>query len=124
MVSKILLFVGSALPFLWGVAHLIPTKSVVKGFGSISEDNVRIITMEWITEGVALLFLAAVVLLATVLDHASPISNAVYWASFATLNILSVVSLFTGFRIDFLPFRLCPIIFTGSSIIILVGLLL
>ena len=123
MAGRILLYIGSAIPFLWGVSHLFPTKSVVKGFGDISEDNARIITMEWITEGVALAFIAAVVFLVTVIDPDSSISIAVYWASFATLNILSVVSLFTGFRIHFLPFRLCPFIFTGSSIAILIGML-
>ena len=123
MVGRILLYIGSAIPFLWGVSHLFPTTSVVKGFGEISVDNTRIITMEWITEGIALVFLAAVVFLVTVLDPASITSKAVYWSSFAALNILSVVSLFTGFRIHFLPFRLCPFIFTGSSILILIGML-
>jgi hypothetical protein len=124
MVSRILFYVGSAVPFLWGATHLVFTRSVVQGFGQISQDNRRIITMEWITEGVALIFIAAVVFLVTVLDHRSAISKAVYWASFATLNVLSVVSLFTGFQIHFLPFRLCPVIFTGSSILILIGTLI
>ena len=123
MAGRILLYIGSAIPFLWGVSHLFPTKSVVKGFGDISEDNARIITMEWITEGVALVFIAAVVFLVTVIDPGSATSRAVYWAGFAALNILSVVSLFTGFRIHFLTFRLCPFIFTGSSIAILIGML-
>jgi hypothetical protein len=37
------------------------------------------------------------------------------------LNILSVISLFTGFKVNFLPYRLCPLIFTGSAILILLG---
>jgi hypothetical protein len=48
MISDILLYIGSAIITLWGVAHTIPTKSVVSGFGSISQDNKQIITMEWI----------------------------------------------------------------------------
>ena len=42
------LYVGAGLTALWGIAHLVPTKSVVDGFGDISEDNRHIITMEWI----------------------------------------------------------------------------
>ena len=121
MVDQILLYLGAALPFFWGVSHLFPTKSVVKGFGDISLDNKRIITMEWVTEGVALIFLAAVVVAVTYIDHTSVVSRAVYWICFIALNTLSVVSLTTGFKIKFLPFRLCPVIFTTSSILILVG---
>jgi len=124
MANTVLLWIGSLLPIIWGIAHFFPTRSVVAGFGSISVDNRRIITMEWIAEGVALLFIGSVVLLATIIDRTSPVSVAVYWASVVGLNVLSVVSLFTGFRIRFLPFRLCPPIFTGSSILILLGLLL
>jgi len=44
--AKVFIYVGSSLPLLWGIAHLFPTKSVVKGFGEISEDNKNIVTME------------------------------------------------------------------------------
>ena len=59
MLNQILLYLGALLPLGWGIAHLSPTKAVVAGFGEISIDNRRIITMEWITEGVALIFLGA-----------------------------------------------------------------
>jgi hypothetical protein len=112
---------GSFFPLLWGVAHLFPTQSVVKGFGDISLDNKRIITMEWIIEGVSLIFLAVVVSSVTYIDHENTISKTIYWISFAMLNTLSVISLFTGFKVNFLPFKLCPAIFTTSSILILLG---
>lgn len=124
MVNRILLYIGSILPFIWGVAHLFPTKSVVAGFGPISKDNTRIITMEWITEGVALIFLGAIVFVVTLVGYRSPVARAVCWIVFTALNTLSVVSIFTGFRVNFLPFRMCPFIFTGGSIFILLGLLL
>jgi len=40
------------------------------------------------------------------------------------LNALSLVSLFTGFKVNFVAFKLCPVIFTGASILILLGILL
>jgi hypothetical protein len=121
MTNQILLYVASALPLVWGVAHLVPTKSVVAGFGDISVDNRRIITMEWITEGVSLIFIGVLLACVTYTDHTNVVSQIVYWTSFAVLIALSLVSLLTGFRIKFLPFRLCPVIFSGSAVLILLG---
>jgi hypothetical protein len=121
MNGALLLYVGSLLMLGWGVAHLFPTRNVVSSFGEISADNRRIITMEWITEGVALICLGVLVAMVTFVDRNSVTSRVVYWTSFGTLNILSVVSLLTGFRNSFIAFKLCPLIFTGSSILIVVG---
>lgn len=121
MVNQVLLYLGSVLTIFWGTAHLFPTRSVVKGFGDISLDNRRIITMEWIIEGVSLIFIGVVVSGVTYIDYTSAVSKAVYLISFAMLNTLSVISLFTGFKVSFLPHKLCPVIFTTSSIVILLG---
>ena len=121
MVNQVLLYGGSLFLLFWGVAHLFPTRSVVEGFGDISLDNRRIITMEWIIEGVALIFISAIVSSVTYIDYTSVISKTICWISFATLNIMSLVSLLTGFKVSFIPFKLCPVIFTTSSILILLG---
>ena len=121
MLNRALLYLGAALPFFWGASHLLATKSVVKGFGDISLDNRRIITMEWIVEGVALIFIGALTASVTYADRTGTASTVVYWLSFAVLNALSVISLCTGFRVRFVPFKLCPFIFTTSSILILLG---
>jgi len=119
--NYVLLYLGAVLTALWGTVHLFPTKSVVQGFGDISLDNRRIITMEWIIEGVSLIFVGAIVAAATYIDSASTVSRTIYWISFVMLNTLSLISLFTGFRVDFLPYKLCPVIFTTSSVLILLG---
>jgi hypothetical protein len=121
MANQVLLYSGSFFLLFWGIAHLFPTRSVVRGFGDISLDNKRIITMEWIIEGVSLIFIAAVVSGVTYLDYTSVISKAIYWIAFVMLNTLSAISLFTGFRVGFLPYKLCPAIFTLASILILGG---
>jgi hypothetical protein len=121
MTNQILLYLGAVLPFFWGISHLFPTRSVVKGFGDISLDNKRIIAMEWILEGVALIFLGIFVSVVTYIDYKSGVALAVYWVSFFLLITFAIVSLFTGFKVAFLPFKLCPVIFTGSSILILIG---
>ena len=124
MANQILLYIGSALTFIWGIAHLFPTRSVVQNFGDISLDNKRIITMEWIVEGISLIFIGVLVGAVTIVDPVSAVSKVVYVVSICGLLVLAMVSLFTGFRISFLPFRLCPFIFTASAVLILIGVLL
>ena len=77
--------------------------------------------MEWIIEGVSLIFIGVIVSFVTYIDYTSVISKTIYWISFLMLNTLSVISLLTGYKISFLPFKLCPVIFTSSSILILLG---
>ncbi len=121
MMNLILLYLGSGLTVIWGTAHLFPTKSVVQGFGEISIDNKRIITMEWIIEGLALIFIGILVATVTVIDPSNVVSTAVYIISVIMLLLMAVLSLFTGFKISFLPFKLCPFIFTASAVFILIG---
>jgi hypothetical protein len=121
MTNDILLYLGSLLTVIWGVAHLFPTRSVVSGFGEITTDNRRIITMEWIVEGVALIFTGVLVSAVTLIDSGSDVASAVYITSSAMLIVLALVSLFTGYRVNFLPFKLCPFIFGTSAVLILIG---
>ena len=124
MDRQLLLYLGAGLTTLWGVAHLMPTKSVVQGFGDISEDNRHIITMEWIIEGVALIMIGVLVVAVSLVGPVSAVSKAVYVICSIGLLTLAVVSLLTGFRVKFLPFRLCPFVLTASALLILLGGLL
>ena len=119
--AETLLLTGAALTALWGVAHLFPTKSVVDGFGEITVDNRRIITMEWIIEGVSLIFIGLLVAAVTLTDSASPVSGIVYYSSAAVLIVLAAVSLATGFKVSFLPYKLCPFIFGLSALLFIIG---
>ena len=121
MTGHILIIIGAAITIIWGVAHLFPTKSVIKGFGDISTDNKNIIAMEWIVEGVSLIFIGVVVLGVSFIDAVSETAAFVFIASFCILIVLALVSLFTGFKVNFLPFKLCPVLFTTSAILILSG---
>jgi len=124
MLDTILLCVGAFLPLIWGIAHLFPARAVVKGFGLVCSDDARIITMEWVIEGVALIFIGAVVAAVTSVDRASSAARAVYVVSVGVLIALAVVTLFTGFKISLVPFKLCPAIFLSSAVLILLGMLL
>jgi hypothetical protein len=94
---------------------------VFAGFGDLAINNRRIITMEWIVAGVAPISTAAFVAAATAIQPEATVSSAVYAVATGTLIVLAVVSLFTGFKIAFLPFRLCPFIFGTSAALIASG---
>lgn len=119
--KKTLLFIGGALTLLWGISHLFPTSGVIKDFGNISFDNKMIITMEWITEGMTLIFLGILTTIVTMIDSKSRLSKTIYVSISVMLFALSILSLFTGFRVNFLPYKLCPLIFSTSAILILIG---
>jgi hypothetical protein len=122
MVNLILVFIGAILTILWGITHLFPTKNVVKEFGEISQDNKHIITMEWIIEGMSLIFIGILVLLISLLGGVNnEVKIYVNIISSVMLFSLAVVSLFTGFKVKFIVFKLCPVIFTSSGVLILLG---
>ncbi len=118
----ILLLIGALLTIAWGIAHLFPTKSVVKGFGDISEDNKNIIRMEWINEGITLIFIGMIVLITLFINDNSSLKTYINLAVTITLASMAILSLFTGFKVNFLPLKLCPFIFMISALLILIGL--
>jgi hypothetical protein len=124
MSPVILIYIGAVMTIIWGVGHLFPTKNVVKDFGEISEDNKHIITMEWINEGATLIFIGALLITVTLINSLSQVTEYVYILSIIMLITLAVISLFTGFRVNFLPYKLCPVIFTSSAVLIILGMVL
>ena len=125
MIADILLYAGGGVITLWGIAHIVPTRAIVTGFGSISDDNKRIITMEWIAEGLTLVFIGVLVLLITILNGSqTPVSLNVFRISAAMLLAMAVLSLFTGARTSIIPVKICPIVKTGVAILFLLGSLL
>ena len=116
-----LIYIGSILTGFWGVAHLFATRGVVEGFGNLTADNRRIITMEWIAEGVALISTATFVAAVTAIQPGGLAAQAVYAVAIVTLLAFAVVSLFTGFKVAFLPFKLCPFIFGASAVLMFCG---
>jgi hypothetical protein len=119
----VLVFIGAGLTILWGFSHLFATRGTLSkyGFVDMPSESRRIITMEWIVEGVALVSTGAYIATVTAVDSGSSVATAVYAVAIITLVTLAIVSLFTGFRVAFLPFRLCPAIFILSAVLIAVG---
>jgi predicted RND superfamily exporter protein len=117
-----MLYIGSIVITLWGITHIVPTKSIVNGFGSISEDNKRIITMESIAEGLTLCFIGVLVFLVTsVAGSQSQAAYIVYLACAVMLLILALLTTMTGARTSILPYKICPIVKTTVAVLFLTG---
>ena len=124
MLSTILIITGSILTILWGTAHLFPTSSVIRGFGDISRDNQRIIRMEWLNESLTLFFIGILNLIIALINAGMYVPDIVHLLSATMLLAMAILSLFTGARINFLPFRLCPVIFSASAVLFILGVFL
>ncbi len=121
MTSLVLLIIGAALPIVWGTVHFFPIKNVVKDFGDISEDNKNILKMEWIMEGIALIFNGLFVITMVLFVPEEWAASLVYILASAMLIVMTIVTLFTGFKVNFLPYKLCVPIFLSAAILYILG---
>lgn len=120
--NEILIYVGSAIIIIWGAAHIFPTKNIVAGFGELSTDNRRILIMEWIAEGLTMVFIGLLVLLvALIFDGQNEVAAFVYRASAVMLLVMAGLSAMTSARTSILPMKMCPYIKTVVAILLLVG---
>lgn len=111
MLNVVLLYLGSVIIVIWGIAHLVPTRSIVNGFGKISRDSRLIITMDWIAEGLTLCFIGLLIFFVTLFaGHANIGSRIVFRLCFGMLVVLSVLSFFTGARTSVVPMKICPFV--------------
>lgn len=119
MVGSIMLFLGAAIVIAWGIAHIaIPTSGIIASFEPLSDDNRRILLMEWIMEGVLLIFLGVLVAAVRMFaPEGEAAATIVYRASALVLIAMAVISGFTGARTPIVPMKLCPPIFTTAAVL-------
>ena len=122
MAGDVLVYLGAVVITAWGIAHVAPTRSVVAGFGAISDDNRRIILMEWVAEGMALAFIGLLVLLVTAIHGSEDaVSASVYRISAAMLLVMAAWTALTGARTSILPIKICPAVKTAVAALFLAG---
>ena len=125
MIRGVMIYVGSIIIILWGIAHILPMKSVVRSFGPISRESKRIITMEWIVEGLTLCFIGILVFLITILGgYRNSISVIVYRSSAIMLFIMAILTLLTGARTSIIAIRFCPLVKTAVAVMFYLGTIL
>jgi hypothetical protein len=122
MTSDVLVYLGAIVITAWGVAHIAPTRAVVAGFGAMSDDNRRMILMEWVAEGMALVFIGLLVLLVTAIHGSEDaVSLTVCRISAAMLLVMAAWTALTGARTSILPMKICPAVKTAVAALFLVG---
>jgi hypothetical protein len=115
-----LAYLAAAVVCLWGVSHIIPTKTVVAGFDDISNDNRYIITMEWVAEGLSFIFVAALIGVITWSSGATEVAQAlVYRVSAGFLIAVGVWTAMTGARTGVIWFKMCPVVMAITSTLLL-----
>jgi hypothetical protein len=122
MLASIMLYAGSMIITAWGVAHIVPTRSVLGGFEPLSVDNRRVLTMEWVSEGLMLCFIGVLTGLVTfAVPHSTLAATLVYRVSAAMLLVMALWTLITGGRTSVVFFKICPVVKTGVAVLFLVG---
>jgi hypothetical protein len=125
MMDKILIYISSIIITIWGIAHIIPTKNIVRGFGEITKDNKLIITMEWISEGILMIFIGLLNLFITLFGNSqSQEARIVLLFSIFFLIMMSILSLFTGARTNIIPMKICPAVKAGCALLIILSLII
>lgn len=120
--AAVLVYAAAGVIAFWGVSHLVPTRSVVAGFGRISLVSRRVLTMEWVAEGLALVFVGALVAAVTLSvgadDRAAVL---VYRLAASLLAAIAILATFTGARMPVAWFKVCPLVLTSAVALLLVG---
>jgi len=120
--GQIMIYIGSVIAVVWGIAHLVPTKAVVTGFGSISEDNKKVITMEWIAEGLTIVFIGALAFLVTAFGSLeNSITLLVLRLAAVILIVMAILTQLTGARTHIIPIKLCPVIKSIVAVLFIIG---
>jgi hypothetical protein len=120
--SDVFVFIGSVIIFVWGVGHVIPTRSIVAGFGELAPDNRRILVMEWVAEGLTLCFLGVLAALVVgVGGLAHPAGRVTVRAAAGMLFVLAGLSAATGAKTSIGPMKACPIVKSVVALLYLIG---
>ena len=116
----VLAYTAAALIGVWGIAHAVPTKRVVAGFGQITADNRRVLTQEWLAESFTMWGLAALVVAVTATVD-SPVAAIVYRVAAGLLLALAVLTALTGARTPIVWFKVCPVLHGTSAALLLLA---
>ncbi len=115
-----LAYIAAGAVALWGVAHVVPTRQVVRGFEPVTTDNRRILLQEWLAEAVTMWGIATLIVTVTAVGGA-PATAWVYRICAGVLVVLAVLTGLTGARTPVVWFKICPVLLTVSATLLLVA---
>lgn len=115
-------YIAAGLCAVWGIAHIAATKAVLGGFGPVTLENERILTMAWVGGGLTLVFIGVLVLLVTLpLFDTSTVAWLIYQACAGMLIVSAVVMLFTASRTPVIAMKLCPVIQVAAAVLLIMA---
>ena len=118
--GAVLAYVVAGVVGLWGVAHVLSTMRVVRGYSDTSRDNRLVITQEWVAEAMTMWFIAAVVVIATASGGShQALADWIYRASAIMLFAVAVLTATTGARTAVIFFKICPVLLSVSAALLL-----
>jgi hypothetical protein len=122
IMDAILIYFGSVVIIGWGIAHIVPTSSIIRGFGPLTTDNRLIIKMEWVAEGLTFIFIGTLVVALTLAEGPdSGGSKIAYKASAIMLLVLAQWSSMTGARTSIAPMKICPYVKCFVALLFVIG---
>jgi hypothetical protein len=123
--GELMLYLGSIVLVIWGAMHILQgTPGVVSGFGALSDDNRRILTMEWVGGGLTLCFIGALVILMTLAgDIQSAVAVLVIRFQAVVLVIRAIWEAMTGAKTPVIQFKICVGLQIGVAVLYLLATL-
>jgi hypothetical protein len=118
-VADALVYLAGAVLIAWGTAH-IANRPVEDSFGDIGIDSRRILTMEWIAEGITHVAIGLLaVLVAAVEGSDGNTAQLVYRFLAAVLVAFAAQTAATGARTPVIWFKLCPFTLGSAAALLL-----
>jgi hypothetical protein len=118
--NRIMIYIGAALLILWGIWYLYCTQRIINGFGKLSPDNKKILTLGLITKGLFFIFLGIFTVFSVIYGF--------YYLSYIQLRmvvvmliILAGLSLMTGINTKKYHMKFCPVVELMAAAMIFVG---
>jgi len=120
--AGLLAYLSAGVIALWGIAHVIPTRQVVNGFGPISRNNRLVFTQEWLAEALTMWFIAVVIVITTaVAGSGEPVTGWVYRAAAVMLAAIATLTASTGARTPVIWFKICPVLLASAATLLIIA---
>jgi len=113
--------VAAALVGLWGLAHALPTRQVVAGFGAISADNRRVLIQEWLAEALMMWAIAVLIVVVTTIGSGTNVTAWAYRVAAGQLLAVALLTGMTGARTSVIWFKICPVLLASAAAMLLIA---
>ena len=121
-VSFVLMMIAGIIILMWGVAHIVPTRSVVHGLGLYDLDSERIVTMGWVAEGFTLIFLGVLLMFfAPYVALGNTVARGAGLLSVLMLVAMAIWVGVTGARTELIFLKICPFVKSFCALLALIA---